>query len=190
MTNSHKDKGDRWERDTIEVLARVLGPYGLTVERTKAGYPRDGGDVHVLTPSGQVLATVQCKSWNQTEWNLPQWLGNLGVQRAEARARFGVLALKRPRVADAAHGYAMTEIETWAVMLAAVVEREIIHRADRRIIAELRRELARCQGAEPLGPDPEVWREVLDGPDPDALADPPGTVRGAQVYPAVGERLS
>lgn len=175
MAHPSKDRGDRFERDTIAVLERILEPLGLTVERTRAGYQRDGGDVHVLTPDGQVLATVQCKSWNQGEWRLPQWLGDLGVQRAQARARFGVLALKRPRVSDAAFGYALTDVETWAVMLAALVEREIVHREDRRIIAELRRELARVRSGRPSYAEPEI--------DPDVLPDEPGTVRGAQVYP-------
>jgi hypothetical protein len=193
MAHPSKDRGDRFERDVIAVLARVLGPYGLTVERTRAGYQRDAGDVHVLTPDGQVLATVQCKAWNQREWNLGEWLGNLGAQRAQARARFGLLALKRPRVSDAAHGYAMTDVEAWAVMLAALVECESKNHALRQRLADLREDLAQAQRLARALATAEHERDdyrarlgqALDL-DPDVLADPPGTERGAQVYPRVG----
>lgn len=93
MTSRQKAKGDRYERD-IRMLARMNGfPHA---ERTKAGYERDAGDIH-LDPS-PILgpeAVIQCKDVRTPNWS--EWLEQLEKQKGESRAEVAFIALKRSR---------------------------------------------------------------------------------------------
>ncbi|QAU07224.1 RusA-like Holliday junction resolvase [Gordonia phage Asapag] len=85
MTNRMKAKGDKYERDILELARRRGFPQA---ERTRPGRREDEGDIH-LAPG--VIA--QCKDVAQARWN--DWLGELEQQRLCARAEHGVLVVKR-----------------------------------------------------------------------------------------------
>jgi len=140
MTGTHQVKGDRHERAVEVALGPLLAPELLVERQTRAGYNRDTGDVHVLTADRQHrLATLQCKDWPQTQWRLPEWLRALDEQRAFARADHGVLVLKRARTLDAAHAYALAELQSYARLLGEVarLRARVAHlERDRRILSD------------------------------------------------------
>jgi hypothetical protein len=85
-----------------------------------------------------VLATLQCKDWPQTQWRLPEWLRALDEQRTFARADHGVLVLKRARTLDAAHAYALAELQSYARLLGEVERLRIRARVAEAQLAALR----------------------------------------------------
>lgn len=118
MVNSSKIKGDRYEWILVDDATVVLEPAGLEIERTKAGSERDLGDLHIRLPDRSVLAAVQAK--NRREWKLAEWLDAAMIQATRARARFGVLFVKRTRVADVLASYAIMPASEWLHLLAAL----------------------------------------------------------------------
>lgn len=175
MANPSRDKGNAFEW-ALRTLANdpegTLHEAGLTVERTRAGYERDEGDLLVLTPDRQRLATIQAKNRRERKWS--QWLAATERQGVTARARFAALIVKRNGIGDVGRSYVISTVAAYFDLLAA------LHTAERE------RDEARCIARALAGfPSADDCRA-----DPDVLADPPGTLRGAQVYPAVSERLS
>jgi hypothetical protein len=199
MAHPSKDKGDRHERATVAALTALFEGTGLTVEKTKAGYERDGGDLHILTPAREVLFVVQCKDWAVKDWRLPEWLRELAGQLITSHATRGFLSVKRPRVLDAASAYAMCDLAAMAALVRELYQLHVLHTLDeerarawreRTEVAEQTLDALREQGIEiprlPVDAALSTSRKSImngDGPDPDALQDPPGTVRGAVVYP-------
>lgn len=179
-----KRKGDRHELATMATLTALLDGTGLLVERTHDGYERDGGDLHILTPDRVVLFVVQCKDVIVKDWRLPEWLRDLAAQREVAHAARGFLSVKRPRVLDAGTAYAVCDV---AAMAALVIE---LHQM-REQCAALPEVVCPCCSAvihaRMVDTDKSTRSSESimngDGPDPDVLPDPPGTVRGRQVYP-------
>lgn len=91
MPNRMKQKGDRAEV-AVRTALRALGfPW---TERTKAGYERDAGDLH-LVPG----AIAQVKNVRTPRWS--EWLEGLDAQIAEAKADVGFLVWKRVGIGDA-----------------------------------------------------------------------------------------
>ncbi|GAA4756184.1 hypothetical protein [Gordonia alkaliphila] len=85
MTNRQKAKGDQYERDIL-ALARAAG--FTWAERTRPGRREDEGDIH-LAP-GVILQT---KDVATPQWRT--WLTELANQITAARARHGIIVLKR-----------------------------------------------------------------------------------------------
>ena len=93
MPNANKRKGDVFER-TMRDFFRIAGfPHA---ERTRAGYQRDAGDIH-MDPIPQVGlgpgVICQCKNVVTPKWS--EWLDGLEKQIDEARADVGFIAWKR-----------------------------------------------------------------------------------------------
>lgn len=86
MPNRMKEKGDRAEREAVATFHRNGFP---AAERTRAGYFRDAGDIH-LTPG----VISQVKDRKQYAW--PEWLQQLADQKTEANADHAFLMVKRP----------------------------------------------------------------------------------------------
>lgn len=124
MANPSRDKGNAYEWDLVNWAARFLGDVAspLAVERTRAGYQRDWGDVLVLAPDRSVLATWQAK--NRREWNLSAWVDQMVRQQAAVRARFGALLVKRSRVGDVGRSYAILPANEYVRLLAALYAAE------------------------------------------------------------------
>ena len=184
MVHPSKRKGDRHELATMATLTALLDGTGLLVERTHDGYERDGGDLHILTPDRVVLFVVQCKDVIVKDWRLPEWLRDLAAQCEVAHAARGFLSVKRPRVLDAGSAYAVCDVAT---MAALVIE---LHQL-REQCAALPALVCPCCSAvihaRMVDTDASTRpsESIMNGdePDPDVLPDPPGTVRGGQVYP-------
>lgn len=93
MTSRQKAKGDQYERD-VRMLARMNGFPGA--ERTKAGYERDSGDLHLAPQVGLGPgAIVQCKNVKTPNWT--EWLHGLEQQQQESRAEVAFISWKRSR---------------------------------------------------------------------------------------------
>lgn len=176
-----KRKGDRHELATMAALAELLAGTGLTVERTHDGYERDGGDLHILTPDRVVLFVVQCKDVIVKDWRLPEWLRDLDAQRGIAHAGRAFLSVKRPRVLDAGSAYAVCDLTAMARLVCELYQlREALPEVScPSCSATIRARMADAS----VSTASSVSIMNGDGPDPDVLQDPPGTVRGRQVYP-------
>lgn len=107
VTNANKDKGDKFERSIRDHLAA----YGVTVERTRAGYARDAGDLHIGRDGTQPRAILSAK--NRRTWAVAQWLRELEEQRVEARAVHGALVVKRPGISDPGQQYVIMTVNDW-----------------------------------------------------------------------------
>jgi hypothetical protein len=108
--NPHKAKGDRAER-TARDFYRLAGFPGT--ERTRAGYPRDAGDLH-LSP-GTIAQIKNCRVPRWTEW-----LVQLAEQKREARADVAWLVVKRPGLAVA---------DDWLAVMTVAEHAELVRRA-------------------------------------------------------------
>jgi hypothetical protein len=106
MTSSQKRKGDLWETAVREYLQAHGFPW---TERTRAGYERDWGDLH-LVPTRAVIAQAK----NHQRIDLPGWLDELAHQVTEAGAAHGFLVVKRRGVGDVGRSYAVTELAAQA----------------------------------------------------------------------------
>jgi hypothetical protein len=115
MVNPSKIKGDRFEWDLVNDASALLVPVGLEIERTKAGSERDLGDLHIRLPDRSVLAAVQAK--NRRERKYGEWVDDAMRQAGRARARFGVLFVKRIGLANVLRSYAMMPVGEWLRLL-------------------------------------------------------------------------
>lgn len=112
MTNANKAKGDTFERATLAYLQAHGFPWA---ERTRAGYARDWGDIHVDPIGRSVIA--QCK--NHARHAFPEWLTQLRSQIADAGARIGFLVVKRRGVGDPGRSLAVMELADLLALLRA-----------------------------------------------------------------------
>lgn len=122
MSNPNKIKGDRFEWDLVNYTTEALEDSELTVERTRAGYARDHGDVLIMLPNNQTLATLQAK--NRNRWELPAWLEATLEQGRNVRARYAVLIVKRTRIADVGRSFAIMPVEMVLRLLGELAQRE------------------------------------------------------------------
>lgn len=111
MPNPNKNKGDRFE----VAVQRHLHAHGFPwCQKTRAGYERDHGDLH-LVPGPAVI--VQAK--NVRRWDVAAWVEQLARQVADAGADHGVLVVKRPAVSDPGQAYAVMTLDAMVVLLRA-----------------------------------------------------------------------
>ncbi|MBF6333429.1 hypothetical protein [Nocardia transvalensis] len=103
MPNAMKRKGDTYEISQLRYY-RVSGfPHA---QRTRAGYTRDGGDIHLDPVVGLAPGVIsQCKNVRTPRWS--QWITDLREQVRNANAQFGFLAWKRHGVSDPAEQLAV-----------------------------------------------------------------------------------
>lgn len=95
MTNPNKNKGSAYERSIVDYL-RLCG-YG--VDRTRAGWSDDRGDIH-----GVKGVTFECK--NHKAMSLSGWLAELAVECVNNKTELGVVVHKKRGTADPAKQYA------------------------------------------------------------------------------------
>ena len=94
MTSANKKKGDNAERAAMAACIRGGFPW---TERTRAGYTRDYGDLHLETIHGRnggPAIIAQVKDARVLRWI--EWLGELAAQIRDAKADHGFLIVKRP----------------------------------------------------------------------------------------------
>jgi hypothetical protein len=139
MTNASKRKGDEFEWALValgEAPDGVLVAAGLTVERTRAGYERDEGDLLVLTADRQRLATLQAKNRRERKWS--EWLADTERQGVTARARFAALIVKRNGIGDVGRSYTISTVREHLTLLAALHQAECRARVAEAQLAALR----------------------------------------------------
>lgn len=93
-----KRKGDRAERSVLGILQRLGFPW---TKKTRAGYERDLGDLH-LCPGPAVICAV--KAVRVPQWG--EWFAELDAQIEASGADTGFLAVKR-------HGFAEDDPRGW-----------------------------------------------------------------------------
>ena len=116
MTNPNKVKGDAFERAVRDHVQANGFPWA---EKTRAGYARDHGDLH-LDPLAMAKGSgviVQAK--NHARLALPDWLRGLEQQVADSGAEHGVLVVKRRGVGDAGKSFAVMELDAMLRLLRA-----------------------------------------------------------------------
>ena len=111
MTSTQKAKGDAWERAVRDHCRDHGFPW---TERTRAGYERDHGDLH-LVPGPAVIGQAK----NHARINLPEWLAQLAEQVTDCGAEHGFVVVKRRGVADPGRGYAVQELDAHLRLLRA-----------------------------------------------------------------------
>lgn len=111
MTSSQKAKGDAFERAIRDHLVSL----GVAAERTRAGYARDAGDLHVGRDGTRPRAILQAKNFARLRF--PEWLAELPAQIREAGALHGALVVKRTGVAAPGRQYVVMELDDWALLV-------------------------------------------------------------------------
>lgn len=100
MTNPQKEKGSKYERDTVGYLREC----GFRVDRTRAGWADDRGDIHgVEAPDGKPFV-FECK--NHARLNLAGWVKELETEIANAGGVAGVVVHKKRGTTDTSQQYA------------------------------------------------------------------------------------
>jgi hypothetical protein len=113
VTNRNKVKGDAFQRDQRDFY-RTNGFPGA--ETTRAGYERDGGDIHLDPVVGIAPGVIcQAKNWGETNWR--KWLEELRAQTVTARAGVGFLAVKRRGVGDPGEQLAVMPVREFLLLL-------------------------------------------------------------------------
>jgi hypothetical protein len=128
VTNPNKRKGDDYER----LVRDYATARGWLAEKTRAGYERDAGDVHLFGPAG-MIAILQAKNWRT--WCLPEWLRGLAEQKAQAKAPHAALVIKRRGVGDPALSYVVVTLADYLDLIeqAAYVQQHQLLDAERGI---------------------------------------------------------
>jgi hypothetical protein len=99
VPNKNKRKGD-----AAEVMATEYAKTkGFDARRTKAGYERDYGDVH-LNPMTKKGAILQIKNVAQSGWAFTKWFEQLKGEAEESDAEIAVLVIKRFGMGEAKVG--------------------------------------------------------------------------------------
>jgi Holliday junction resolvase len=89
MTSPEKQKGDRAERAVVDFLRSR----GIEAHRIRAGSPDDIGDIEIHP---DIVVEVK----DRGKLDLPAWLRNLAVQKANKDAAFGVVIVKKRGSSD------------------------------------------------------------------------------------------
>lgn len=100
MTNPQKAKGSAYERSIVTFLRER----GFAVDRTRAGWVDDRGDVHGISHPNLGPFTVECK--NHRTMALAGWMEELAREVAANCGSLGAVVHKRKGVADPADQYA------------------------------------------------------------------------------------
>ena len=95
MTNPQKQKGSAYERSIVQYLR----DNGFTVDRTRAGWSDDRGDIHGIDGF-----TWECK--NHKALNLAGWINELHDECRNAGTSLGAVVHKKRGSTDGAEQYA------------------------------------------------------------------------------------
>lgn len=116
MSNPQKAKGDKFELDVVNYLVAA----GFNAKRTRAGYERDYGDIHVLDDLGRLGLILQAKNRAQdtSPWRrLAGYVADTELQRSQAGARHAATVVKRPGVAAPGKQYVVLELDWYLALL-------------------------------------------------------------------------
>lgn len=100
MSNPAKQKGSAYER----LIVAFLRECGFRVDRTRAGWTDDRGDIHGISNANGKPFVVECK--NQRTTNLAGWVAELRVECANAGTDLGAVVHKRVGITTGSDQYA------------------------------------------------------------------------------------
>lgn len=100
MASTAKIKGSAYER----LIVTFLRTWGFLVDRTRAGWVDDRGDVHGITHPVLGAFTVECK--NHKTMALSGWMAELDREIAANGGGLGAVVHKRKGTTDPAKQYA------------------------------------------------------------------------------------
>jgi Holliday junction resolvase len=100
MTSPQKQKGSEYERQIV----RYLRDEGFTVDRTRAGWSDDRGDIHGVTSPQGVPFVFECK--NHKRIDLAGWTAELLAEVSNAGGVAGVCVHKRRGTTEGGDQYA------------------------------------------------------------------------------------
>lgn len=100
MSNPQKNKGSAYERSIVQYLRES----GFRVDRTRAGWSDDRGDVHGVTSPTDQPFVFECK--NHARLQLSGWISELRTEIDNAGGVAGVLVHKKRGTTDPAEQYA------------------------------------------------------------------------------------
>jgi hypothetical protein len=99
MPNANKSKGDKYERSIVDYLRES----GFGVDRTRAGWADDRGDIHGVSRES-VPFTFECK--NHRHDSLPRWITELHAEVANNGGVLGAVIHKRHGTTNASAQFA------------------------------------------------------------------------------------
>lgn len=100
MPNPNKNKGSAYER----LIVNYLRDEGFSVDRTRAGWTDDRGDIHGLSGPDNRTFVFECK--NHKAMDLAGWLAELDRECAAAGTDLGCVVHKRRGSVSGAEQYA------------------------------------------------------------------------------------
>lgn len=100
MSNPQKNKGSAYERQIVAYLREA----GFAVDRTRAGWADDRGDIHGVSDPHGTPFIFECK--NHQRLNLSGWITELLTEIGNAGGMAGVLVHKKRGTTDPAEQYA------------------------------------------------------------------------------------
>ena len=106
MSNPSKNKGSAYERSIVDYLRLC----GFRVDRTRAGWSDDRGDIH-----GIAGFTFECK--NHKTMALSGWLAELAIECANGNTELGAVIHKKRGVTDPSQQYATLPLEMLVKLL-------------------------------------------------------------------------
>lgn len=109
----NKRKGDVFER-AIRDHCRAAG---WDADRTRAGYERDYGDIHLAASVTGPAVILQAK--NEKTINLAGYVRDTHEQRVAAGAEHGAAVVKRRGVGDPGQSYVITTLDDYLRLLEA-----------------------------------------------------------------------
>lgn len=110
MVNRNKEKGSAYERSIVEHLRE----HSFHVDRTRAGWSDDRGDIHGLVSASGSPFTFECK--NVKQQNLSGWLEELRIEVANNHGRIGAVVHKKRGTTHAGEQYATLPL-AWLIEL-------------------------------------------------------------------------
>jgi hypothetical protein len=106
VTNPQKAKGSAYER----LIVNYLREHGFRVDRTRAGWADDKGDIHGITGF-----TWECK--NHRSINLSGWIRELLVECKNAGTKLGAVIHKKRGSTNPGEQYATLPLEMLVQLL-------------------------------------------------------------------------
>lgn len=111
VSHPNKAKGDKFEIAVREHCRAA----GFDADRTRAGYARDHGDLHLAATVTGPQVIAQAKNIAELR-HIGEWLRDTAEQRDAAGARHGFAVVKRRGIADPGRSYAVLELD-WLLAL-------------------------------------------------------------------------
>jgi hypothetical protein len=109
--NPQKNKGSAYERTIVAFLRQC----GFRVDRTRAGWSDDRGDIHGVSNAAGKQFVMECKNHRTT--NLAGWLSELRTECVNAGTDVGAVVHKRVGSTEGENQYATLPLGMLVLLL-------------------------------------------------------------------------